>query len=310
MSNLRLTILVAAALSIWTVRAEAVTFTSSYTDGNSWNSLYAQGFSPSEMAAPNPGLASDAVVPLDRFQFFKSGNVDSAANFRLAIVNNFFLNLDTFTSSSPELVGLSTNTIASSAPIATGAPITFNFNHAPLNYGDDYAAVFVTEGAGGKLTPVLVATLLADYVETPPGSGTYRPESNYGDPDVDYFKSASNFITTNSFGSFLSAFNAPYADADFIASFGLPATPLTGDYNGDGAVNGQDLATWRGQFGQTGTLSADGNGDSRVDGADFAIWQRQLGQTSAVSAVPEPATTALTVIGAPALIVRRRWRCR
>jgi hypothetical protein len=264
------------------------------------------------MATPNPGLASDATVPLDRFQFFKSGNVDSASNFRLAIVNNFFLNLQTFTTSSPELVGLSTNTIASSAPIATGAPITFNFAHVPLTYGDDYAAIFVTEGAGGQLTPVLVATLLADYVETPPGSGTYRPESDYGDPDVDYFKSASNFISTDSFGSFLAAFNAPYADANFIASFDLPATPIPGDYNGDGAVNGGDLTVWRGQFGQTGALSADGNGDSHVDGADFVIWQRQLGQPvalGALSAVPEPGALAVMAIGVSALVMRRRRRC-
>ena len=69
------------------------------------------------------------MVHLDRFQFFKSGTADTASNIQLAIVNNFFLNLQTFTTSSPELVGLSTNTIASTASIATGDPITFNFNH-------------------------------------------------------------------------------------------------------------------------------------------------------------------------------------
>jgi hypothetical protein len=37
--NLRVLIFTAAALSLWTVRAQAVTFTTSYTDGNSWNSL-------------------------------------------------------------------------------------------------------------------------------------------------------------------------------------------------------------------------------------------------------------------------------
>src|SRR5688572_16681622 len=104
---------VLAALSISSATlsgaASAVPFTTLYTDGASWNSLYGQGFSPSETPSPDPGLAFDAIVPLDRFQFFKSGNVDTAANFRLAIVSNFFLNLDTFTTASPELVGLSTN---------------------------------------------------------------------------------------------------------------------------------------------------------------------------------------------------------
>jgi hypothetical protein len=294
---------------VLTSAASAAPFTTSYTDGASWNFLYGQGFSPSELPNPDPGLALDAVVPLDRFQFFKSGNVDSAMNFRLAIVSNFFLNLDTFTTASPELVGLSTNTIASTAGIATGDPITFNFDSLPLTYGDDYAAVFVTEGAGGALSPVLVATLLADYVEDPPGSGTYRPESHYGDPDVDYFKSASNFINANEFGRFLASFNAPYADANFVASFDLPAEALPGDYDASGAVDGADLTVWRGQFGQTGAQTADGDSDGDVDGNDLLVWQQHVGQTGAVgaiSAIPEPAGLLLAAIAMAALGVHRR----
>ncbi len=289
--------------------AWAVPFTTSYTDGASWNSLYAQGFSPSEAATPNPGLPSDAIVPLDRFQFFKSGNVDSAMNFRLAIVSNFFLNLDTFTTASAELVGLSTNTIASTAGIATGDPITFNFDSLPLTYGNDYAAIFVTEGGGGALSPVLVATLLADYVEDPPGSGTYRPESHYGDPDIDYFKSASNFINANEFGQFLASFNAPYADANFIASFDLPAEAVPGDYDDSGTVDGADLTVWRGQFGQSGTLTADGDADGDVDGNDFLVWQQHVGQTGAsgaISAIPEPAGWGLVVVAASAIAALNR----
>jgi len=303
-----------AALALWSALSSrhtvAVPFTTSYTDGGSWNSLYGQGFSPFETPNPDPGLTPDAVVPLDRFQFFKSGNVDSAMNFRLAIVSNFFLNLQNFTTSSPELVGLSTNTIASTASIPTGSPITFNFDDLPLTYGNDYAAIFVTEGAEGALSPVLVATLIADYVETPPGSGTYRPESDYGDPDLDYFKSASNFINTNEFGSFLAAFNAPHADANFIASFDLPPASIPGDYNGSGFVDGQDLTVWKGQFGQTGALSADGDADSDVDGNDFLIWQRHVGQTTpsaaAISAVPEPCASGLMLLALAGNLVRRR----
>jgi hypothetical protein len=303
-----------AALAIVTTlltgRASAVPFTTSYTDGGSWSSLYAQGFSPSEAPSPSPGLAPDAIVPLDRFQFFKSGNVDSAMNVRLAIVNNFFLNLDTFTTSSPELEGLSTNTIASTTGIATGDPITFSFDSLPLTFGDDYAAIFVTEGAGGALSPVLVATMLADYVEDPPGSGMYRPESHYGDPDVDYFKSASNFINANSFGRFLASFNAPYADANFVASFDLPAAAIPGDYNNSGVVDGADLTVWKMQFGGTGTFAADGDADGDVDGTDFLIWQQHLGESAAGlaagAALPEPGAWALSVLAAMGVCSRGR----
>jgi hypothetical protein len=307
--NMRL-VLTALSIGWFSVcsAALAVPFTTSYTDGNSWNSLYGQGFSPSELPSPDPGLAFDAVVPLDRLQFFKSGNVDSAMNFRLAIVSNLFLNLDTFTTSSPELVGLSSNAIASTASISTGAPITFNFDSVPLVYGENYAAIFVTEGANGALSPVLVSTLLADYIEDPPGSGMYRPESHYGDPDADYLKSATNFITVNEFGRFLAAFNAPYADANFVASFDLPAEAIPGDYNDSGTVDGADLTVWGGQFGQTGSLSADGDGDQDVDGNDFLIWQRNVGQSAgvgAIGAIPEPTALALAAAALAAAAIRR-----
>ena len=106
----------------------AVPFSTGFSNGGVWNTVYAQGFSPSETPNPDPGIALTDPVSLTRFQFFKSGNADAASNVQLAIVSNFFVNLDTFTTSSPELVGLSTNTIASTAGIATGRPITFNFD--------------------------------------------------------------------------------------------------------------------------------------------------------------------------------------
>src|SRR4051812_20675111 len=183
--------------------AQAATFTNSYSDGGSWRTVYAQGFKPSVSPTPNPGLAITDTVHLDRFQFFKSGTADSASNIQLAIVSNFFLNLQNFTTNSPELVGLSTNTIASTAALATGDPITFNFNHLALTYGADnqdelgnnnYAAIFVNN-IGGVLTPVLISALGVDYLE-----GQNEIESDYGSPG-NYYLSTSNFTTTNAFGS-------------------------------------------------------------------------------------------------------------
>src|SRR5262245_31731579 len=113
-----------ATSCLMVVPAHAITFSNSYTDGGSWRTIYAQGFKASVSPNPNPGLGLTDTVHLDRFQFFKSGTADTASNIQLAIVSNIFLNLQTFTTSSPELVGLSTNTVASTASIATGDPIT------------------------------------------------------------------------------------------------------------------------------------------------------------------------------------------
>ncbi|HMP05246.1 MAG TPA: hypothetical protein PJ982_02760, partial [Lacipirellulaceae bacterium] len=90
--------------------ARAVNFTASYTDGSSWgeSGLYAQGFNPYVNDGPDPGLAAGSTIYLNQFQFFKSGLADAAANIRLAIVSNYFLNLNEFTADpavTPALVG-------------------------------------------------------------------------------------------------------------------------------------------------------------------------------------------------------------
>ncbi len=56
------------------------------------------------------------------------------------------------------------------------------------------------------------------------------------------------------------------------------ATGLTGDYNGDGAVDAIDYAIWRESLGDTGKdLAADGNGDQTVDSVDYALWRENFG---------------------------------
>src|SRR5262245_21180070 len=209
--------------------ANAITFSNSYLDGGSWRTIYAQGFKASVSPNPNPGLGLSDTVHLDRFQFFKSGTADTASNIQLAIVSNIFLNLQTFTTSSPELVGLSTNTVVSTASIATGDPITFNFAHLPITYGADnqdelgknnYAAIFVNNN-GGTLTPVLVSALSVDYL-----TGQTEIESDYV-PLGDYYLSTSNFTNTDTFGTFFATFNATdsgrYGDSNFVATYDLPA---------------------------------------------------------------------------------------
>ncbi len=205
----------ALALSLLPARAQML-YTVSYTDGGTWNTVYAQGFSTSLGANPVPGAVNGDPVLLSQFQFFKSGNSDAAANIQLAIFNTMYPNLTGLTTSSPSFVGLSANTIASTAGLNTGDPITFTFSNLPLVYGNNYSAVFVNV-SGGAITPVLVSALTANYALQ--GDGFYHPVTNYG-TESQYEFTTSNFIN----GSYFSAFS--YAgDANFSATLSTVPEP-------------------------------------------------------------------------------------
>jgi len=206
----------AAVVALTPAHLAAAPFTTSYTDGGSWNTIYVQGFSPSVTPNPSPGLAAGDTVYLNQFQFFKSGNADSASNIQLAIINNIFGDLTNLSTSSPLFVGLSANTVASTAPLATGDAITFSFSNLPLTFGNNYAAVFANVGGGGTLTPVRVSALTTNYTEQPPGSGTFMPQTNYGSNDQ-FVYATSNFIATNQFGQFFNTFTFA-GDANFVAT--------------------------------------------------------------------------------------------
>jgi hypothetical protein len=83
-----------------------------------------------------------------------------------------------------------------------------------------------------------------------------------------------------------------------------------GDFDGNGMVNGADLAAWRTNFGDTtATLSqGDADADGDVDGRDFLIWQRNVGPAAVIAAqaIPEPATAALMVFAVAVLFNRHR----
>jgi hypothetical protein len=96
----------------------------------------------------------------------------------------------------------------------------------------------------------------------------------------------------------------------FLVNFEV-VTPLEADFNGDGLVDGDDLASWRTNFGRSGDAEkshGDANLDGTVDGADFLLWQTQAGALGSIAAhgVPEPRGTALFAIGAAAFSACRR----
>ncbi len=106
----------------------------------------------------------------------------------------------------------------------------------------------------------------------------------------------------------------------------LPELTL-GDYDGSGEVGPEDYTLWRTTFGtavEPGS-GADGNGNGLVDAADYTVWRDNLGAPSArdtltstaeraalssATAVPEPGTGSLLVVGSALLGLARAGRRR
>ena len=369
-------LLAAVAFSAWCQPARAASWTSSLSgtsqpqfqiDGalGNWNAIYSQGFTAGINASSDPGLSTGVPVVLKQFTFYRSGRVtltDDAGsgalptptNVQLAIVNfngfqfnNFGTNNPNggFNASSPYLLGLSTNTIASIpvSALSTGTPIAFNFNSVPLTYGvstdiyvngnvsNTYDAVFVTSGlpggttigSGVPLTIVKVPAIIATSNGlTPPDE---HPVHDYGSNQIDYFNAVSNFENGTAPGDiYLSAFNLPYgyADADFVANFSTPI--LHGDFNNDGHFNTGDIPvmlsaltnlpgfeTTNGYSPTDMVTLGDFTSDSRFTNADIQGMLEALraGQGN-VAAVPEPTAVLLAGFAGAALVMLSRGHKR
>ena len=87
----------------------------------------------------------------------------------------------------------------------------------------------------------------------------------------------------------------------------LTSAPTPGDFDGDGAVDGDDFLAWQTGFGiPAGATRADGDADldGDVDGNDFLIWQSNFGSDAGHSAgpsVPEPTSLAVAALLAMAM---------
>ena len=82
---------------------------------------------------------------------------------------------------------------------------------------------------------------------------------------------------------------------------------VAGDFNLDGLVNATDLANLANFFGQVqGWADGNANYDETVNATDLAILQSTFGFSAPTGSVPEPATMSLLVVGAAALLKRRR----
>lgn len=98
--------------------------------------------------------------------------------------------------------------------------------------------------------------------------------------------------------------SAPTLEIDYTI---LPEVTVPGDFDGDGDVDGDDLADWHAAY-KTGP-EGDADGDGDTDGRDFLIWQRNYtGSSSAqitgsstwkgdLQTVPEPTSLLVVIFG-------------
>jgi hypothetical protein len=90
----------------------------------------------------------------------------------------------------------------------------------------------------------------------------------------------------------------------------LTELELAGDFQGDGDVDGGDLANWQTNFGSSESAThrqGDADGNHMVDGSDFLAWQRQLAVPAAPSTTPEPQSAALAAVISGAVVLFRRF---
>ena len=173
-----------------------------------------------------------------------------------------------------------------------------------MELGDDFSQLWVTGSAN-------VGGLLALSLDP-----SYIPQTG------DSFEVLRSDSRTGMFGGVVSPgllWNVTYPGDSVYVTYAGIAPPGTGaDFNGDGIVNGIDLAVWKSNFGigsnpppAATQAQGDANGDGVVDGADFLLIQQKFGGppvAPVTAAVPEPSSMllALAAFGLPLAARRRR----
>jgi formylglycine-generating enzyme len=184
-------------------------------------------------------------------------------------------------------------------------------NVANYNFGAQWNGVqgnVTTVGSAGPLSASYYGTFdqggnVEEWNETPFMSGASRGSrgGNYVSPP--------SSLGYNSSG----APGAAFDDGGFRVATLAVACPVGGDYNCNGTVDAADYVLWR----NGGPLQNEVATPGVVDAADYTAWRARFGNSGSGagaisnSAVPEPATLIMLLVGGAveAFTRRRRW-CR
>jgi hypothetical protein len=150
------------------------------------------------------------------------------------------------------------------------------------------------------------------------GMGVVIHGLDEGNPSTPFISSDRLVITfrTPGFGNANAPMLHAARQAVFDAAMADAVTP-SGDFDGDGDVDGADFVAWQTNFPiGSDALPANGDADSDgdVDGADFGIWQSQFAQVPSAAlpsnaAVPEPSAAVIGVTAlVGSLLIKRRPR--
>jgi hypothetical protein len=175
------------------------------------------------------------------------------------------------------------------------------------------AKPFGNSGILGELLPAVAGPFAVDR--------PFRRVSPGGSPDLSaWLDGTANFYFSAGPSAYVAIYRTianPIVTISsatlFVTGERLDAGAATGDFDGDGTVDGHDLGMWQAAFQSDEHADfSSGDADGDADGADFLVWQRQLGgsasSVAATAPAPEPASSAILLVAASMALIARRCR--
>ena len=131
--------------------------------------------------------------------------------------------------------------------------------------------------------------------------------------DVESWATASwgnAFYGTNDVPTWASGMDQAWRDSVGILEMGLSS----GDFNGDGAIDGADYTIWKDNVGlDSSVLGANGSGEATVVRKDYRIWEMNFQTSESVAGagrIPEPTSLLLAFLALTGVPLRRlAFRC-
>jgi hypothetical protein len=147
------------------------------------------------------------------------------------------------------------------------------------------------------------------------GELTVTPLSGFTPANGDSWQIVTAGNITGQFSSITAGYSVAQQGSSLMLFFGdPPPVGLAGDYNGDNEVDAADYVVWRAAMTGGVTLANETASPGVVDQADFDAWRANFGAAAGetavgdsqigMTAVPEPASLALLLIGVIALVAR------